>query len=143
MEIVVDKTGRHGFSHMAGDTIENLHSFARKIGVRKCWYHNRKGKNRPHYDIRPDDFNAAVKHGAKVVTGQQLIAFIKKHYGSKSIIVRNREKELKGFKMVEVSGRKGFTSSVLPYTGGNYPVWFMDELEDCPAEVKKSKVKFL
>lgn len=43
------KYGRMKMSHMAADTLDELHEMAVKIGVAKRHFQNKKGK--PHYDI--------------------------------------------------------------------------------------------
>jgi hypothetical protein len=38
--------------HLISDvSIAELHEFAAKVGIKRCWFHNRRGKHRPHYDI--------------------------------------------------------------------------------------------
>lgn len=49
--------------HMTADSVEELQTFADKIGVHRCWLHN---GSRPHYDLTARMRNAALEHGAVV-----------------------------------------------------------------------------
>ncbi len=62
--------GRKGkFCHMVSSTsIAELHEFAQRIGVKRCWYH--KG----HYDLRPYQREAAFAAGAFEVTARELVS---------------------------------------------------------------------
>lgn len=69
--IYVDPLLNHGFRykgnlmptcHMWGDTDDELHSFAQKIGIKRSWCHN--SRNFAHYDLAPGKRNIAVKNGA-------------------------------------------------------------------------------
>ncbi len=37
--------------HLASNDLEELHSFAKSIMLSKCWFHNPRGKGKPHYDV--------------------------------------------------------------------------------------------
>lgn len=38
--------------HLVSDTsLEELHAFAAKIGLKRCWFSNKRGKRLPHYDL--------------------------------------------------------------------------------------------
>lgn len=52
------------FSHMACKNIEYLHKFAKIIGIKKCWFENKRGYNRPHYDVKEIYYKAALSAGA-------------------------------------------------------------------------------
>jgi hypothetical protein len=43
------KYGRMLMSHMAADTLEELHQMAKNVGVAKRHFQDKQGK--PHYDI--------------------------------------------------------------------------------------------
>lgn len=70
------------FSHMAADTIGELHEFANKIGINKCWFSNKRNKHQPHYDVAKRHFDDCIKHGAINVTKPDLFIFLKKTYGN-------------------------------------------------------------
>jgi len=79
MIILIDKP-RNGWCHLVGDTIPNLHEFAKQIGVNKCWFENKRGKYQPHYDIREVDMDKAIKHGAELVSSKKIVSFLKETY---------------------------------------------------------------
>lgn len=66
---------------MVGDTIENLHKFAKQIGLKRYWFQNKRGKNRPHYDVKGEYIDKALRNGAKLVTRRELLNFLKEKYG--------------------------------------------------------------
>lgn len=72
----------NGWSHLVANDIDTLHEFAEKLGLKRCWYQNKKKKNKrqPHYDIRPSLFEKAISLGAKRVTRKELLIFLKTHY---------------------------------------------------------------
>lgn len=64
-------------SHLFADTIKELHAFAKVIGLKRCWYHNKRGRNFPHYDLNREWHQAAVKGGAHLLTREQFVEFKK------------------------------------------------------------------
>jgi len=62
-------------SHLSADSISELHAFAEKIGVKRCYYSNKRGKYRPHYDLSPAGFQRAVDAGAEVMG---LLSFVQR-----------------------------------------------------------------
>ena len=83
MLILIDtpNNANGGYSHLVADTIENLHMFAGQIGLKKHWFENKKGKNRPHYDIRGNLIKKALENGAKQVSRRELVKFLVEKYG--------------------------------------------------------------
>jgi hypothetical protein len=65
------KYGRMIMSHMAADTIEELHKMAQNIGISKKHFQDKKGK--PHYDICKQNKQKAIKLGAIEVNDRELI----------------------------------------------------------------------
>jgi hypothetical protein len=63
--------GRMIMSHMAADTIEELHSMAASVNVRRRHFQNKKGK--PHYDICKRNKLRAIELGAVEVDDRKLI----------------------------------------------------------------------
>lgn len=51
-----------GSCHLTADTLEELHAFAAKIGMRRSWFQDHKLC--PHYDLTPARRAVAVKLGA-------------------------------------------------------------------------------
>ena len=62
------------WSHLFGDDIEELHSFALKIGLRRAWFQD--DKRLPHYDVVESKRLAAVNAGALAVTTRQTAEFM-------------------------------------------------------------------
>lgn len=59
--------------HMATDSdISELHEMARKIGLKRSWFQNKRGRNQPHYDLRPSKRMLAIKNGAVSVDAREL-----------------------------------------------------------------------
>lgn len=57
--------GRMTMCHMIGDTDEELHAMALKIGVHRRWFQG------DHYDICKSKRALAVQHGAQEITWRQ------------------------------------------------------------------------
>ena len=63
-------------AHMISDvSIEDLHNFARENGIHRRFYHS--SIKHPHYDIIAENYNRAIKGGAKVVTSKEIIRILK------------------------------------------------------------------
>ena len=60
--------------HLYADTLEELHAFALRIGMRRCWFQNES--TLPHYDLTEGKRAQAVANGAKPQTRQELVDFI-------------------------------------------------------------------
>lgn len=52
--------------HMWADSVEELHSFAQGIGMKRSWFQNHK--RFPHYDLVPSKREEAVQRGAQECT---------------------------------------------------------------------------
>lgn len=64
--------------HMITDgEIRELHDFAIGIGVKRCWFENKRGKNHPHYDIKPHQVTAAINAGAILVHSKEIVRILK------------------------------------------------------------------
>ena len=48
--------------HLFGDSAEELHNFAKEIGLRKGWFQDHD--KLPHYDLTENRRKVAVAHGA-------------------------------------------------------------------------------
>lgn len=64
------KLGRMTMSHMAADTLEELHLMAERLGIRHH-FQNKQGK--PHYDICKQTKAIALELGAKEVDDREII----------------------------------------------------------------------
>lgn len=38
--------------HLIADSISELHQFAVQIGLKRCWFENKRHKKQPHYDVK-------------------------------------------------------------------------------------------
>lgn len=68
------------WSHLVSNDIGTLHAFAEKIGLKKCWFQNKKNKNQPHYDLKESLINKAKANGAILVSRSELFLFLKANY---------------------------------------------------------------
>jgi len=80
-KVVID-TGwqSNGFRHLVANDIKTLHAFAEKIGVNRCWFENKTGRKQPHYDIKGEYIERALKAGAVEVDPRYLIKYLKNYY---------------------------------------------------------------
>ncbi len=63
----------HGqmYCHMFSDvSTYELHAFALSIGVKRCWFHNPKPGDHPHYDLWPSKRSQALASGAQFMSGK-------------------------------------------------------------------------
>lgn len=65
------KVGRMIMSHMAADTLEELHKMADRIGVHRRHFQNKPGK--PHYDVCSKKKKQAIEAGAKLVSDKEIV----------------------------------------------------------------------
>lgn len=72
------KYGRMLMSHMAADTLEELHEMADLIGVNRKHFQDKPGK--PHYDICQKMKQKAIELGAKEVDDRELIRLYRSKY---------------------------------------------------------------
>jgi len=62
---------RQGSCHLAADTLEELHTFARRLGLRRSWFQDHPVL--AHYDLTPGRRAAAVALGAVELEGKEMI----------------------------------------------------------------------
>jgi hypothetical protein len=60
-------------SHMLADTVEELHAFAAKIGMRREWF---QGASTPHYDLNESRYEAALAAGAVKIDRHKVVEII-------------------------------------------------------------------
>ncbi len=65
--------------HLISDTsLEELHAFAEKIGLKREWLHQTPG--RPHYDLVTEDIRQRARDaGAKFVGRRELVAAVRRN----------------------------------------------------------------
>lgn len=80
MAVYVDKSknqfGRMKMCHMLADSIDELHSFAKKIGMKREWY---QPKSTPHYDLSKSRRLLALKNGAIEIGPEEVVEIIHKY----------------------------------------------------------------
>lgn len=82
MTVYVDdmraRFGRMVMCHMMADTMEELHAMADRIGLQRRWFQDKPGH--PHYDISLSKKALAIRHGAKEVSGRELVRVMRGRY---------------------------------------------------------------
>lgn len=84
MTVYVDPLMNHGWlmrgrtvpnCHLFADTLEELHAFALRIGMKIEWFQHHS--RLPHYDLTSDRRAWAVRMGAKEVSRRELVLFMR------------------------------------------------------------------
>jgi len=65
----------HDGIHIVADSLAELHEFAEKMGIKRCWFHGVK-KGHPHYDA-PNFAKVAVRSNSQFVTSRQILKLSK------------------------------------------------------------------
>jgi hypothetical protein len=69
---------------MIGETINELHEFAKQIGLKRHYFENPRKKRHPHYDLMNDVIiNKAIENGAIVVETKEIVKLCRKFYGER------------------------------------------------------------
>jgi len=63
---------------MFSDNLDELHAFAKRIGLRRSWFQD-QGRL-PHYDLHERRREAAVKAGVIELTKREAVAFWNEHW---------------------------------------------------------------
>lgn len=76
MSVFVDPVCDYGWTlgpscHMYADSVEELHSFATSIGLKRSWFQDKP--DFPHYDLSVRMRGRAVHHGATEETRRQFV----------------------------------------------------------------------
>jgi len=58
-----------GSAHLTADSIDELHTFAQRIGLRREWFQDHP--LHPHYDLTPGRREAALRAGAAFVPARE------------------------------------------------------------------------
>jgi thiol-disulfide isomerase/thioredoxin len=80
--IVLIDFPKNGWCHLVADTIPLLHQFAEEIGLNRCWFENKRGKKKPHYDVKGDMIIRAIENGATQTSSKEIVNFLIEHYGN-------------------------------------------------------------
>ena len=67
--------GKHRHLVCVPYTVENLHEMAKKLDIKRCWFHN---ANWPHYDCPKRRVTQIADEDVIPVTPKQLLTIIKK-----------------------------------------------------------------
>jgi hypothetical protein len=59
---------RNGSAHLTADSVEELHAFAERLGLRRAWFQDGRV---PHYDITPGVRERAIYDGARFVPAKE------------------------------------------------------------------------
>lgn len=87
MSVYVDKLRDWGWKlgpscHLIADTIEELHEFAARLGLKRQWFqHN---SSCPHYDLTAGRRAMAVQLGVTELADKEFVAAMKRIRGSLS-----------------------------------------------------------
>lgn len=60
--------------HMFADTVEELHTMAEAIGMRRAWFQNKP--HLPHYDLVESRRKRALQFGAREVSLKEMVEFM-------------------------------------------------------------------
>lgn len=63
--------------HLASADVAELHVFAERCGIARCWYH--ASAKLKHYDVTEAERNKAIASGALAVTAKELVTLIRAH----------------------------------------------------------------
>ena len=61
---------KKGSCHLVADTLDELHAFAEKLGMRRAWFQDTK--HMPHYDLTPKRREEALRLGAVSISTMEL-----------------------------------------------------------------------
>jgi hypothetical protein len=60
---------KNGSCHLTSDNLDELHEFARRLGLKRAWFQERSSA--PHYDLSPAKREQALKLGAVFVSARE------------------------------------------------------------------------
>lgn len=75
--VVIDNPA-NGWSHLGATTIEELHEFAKSIGLKREWFQNKPGHY--HYDLKGTMIDRAINRGATLLERRDFLNFLRKNY---------------------------------------------------------------
>lgn len=81
MSVYVDALREWGWrlgpsAHLYADTLAELHSFAARLGLRRTWFQDKP--DFPHYDLTAAKRGWAVSKGAREVSRDELVAWVRR-----------------------------------------------------------------
>jgi len=63
-------------AHLVADSVDELHAFAKRLGLRRSWY---QARSSPHYDVTANKHALALRIGAKLVDRRELVALVQRN----------------------------------------------------------------
>lgn len=60
-------------SHMVADTEEELHDMAKRIGIARKWFQNKREDGIDHYDICKSKKALALQYGAILMSDREIV----------------------------------------------------------------------
>ena len=80
MSVYVDRLRDWGWRlgpscHLIADDLDELHTFARSIGMKRSWFQTKSG---PHYDLTASRRADAVVNGAIELDNREFIAVLRR-----------------------------------------------------------------
>jgi Protein of unknown function (DUF4031) len=70
--------------HLTSDSLHDLHEFAARIGLARCWFQWKRG-SLPHYDLSPNKRRTAVAAGAIELGRKEFVRLIRAWRGSSKL----------------------------------------------------------
>lgn len=80
---------RKKYCHMISDNINDLHSFAESLGVKRGWFEKSSG-GIPHYDLNEIQWRAAMNAGAIEVTYRGMATCMQLWYPSSYKLIQTK-----------------------------------------------------
>jgi hypothetical protein len=66
------------WSHLIGDSTEELHAFAASLALERAWFHRRAARPwKDHYDIPDVQRQLAIARGAREITSREAAAMLR------------------------------------------------------------------
>lgn len=69
--------------HLVADNLDELHAFAKKLGLSRDWYQCKK-PHHPYYDLFGRKRKKAIEMGATLVTTREIIKVCQENYAPKT-----------------------------------------------------------
>ena len=76
--IYIDKKGKLGWSHLVADDVNELHKFAKIIGLKESWFQAKTDK--PHYDVKGMMRIRAIEYGAMEVSSKKIVKILREQF---------------------------------------------------------------
>lgn len=66
--------------HLIADDLQELHQFAIQIGLKRCWFENKRHKKQPHYDVKGLMAEKAFNNGAIKISPKSIVLILDYFY---------------------------------------------------------------